>query len=186
MKYKHFPSMLLLVHFLFLLPPGVSGITEESIEYSAKIVERRLPEIRSAKLSGLAREETRNLFRSVAGAESAVDFFVDLKANAVLREALPLLAGPTVKLQVVRALSMLSQRGDQEFVEALVREQKFFNETGPGFGGTEDQMRHAEYQRELFKELERQTGLELGEVQVDSKEQVSAAIARVEEWLNTK
>lgn len=186
MKYRRFTTVLL-IHFLFLLPSGAAGVTEESIEYNAKIVDRQLPEIRSAKLSELAREETRNLFApSAVVAESAVDFFVDLKASAVLQEALPLLVGPTVKLRVVSALSMLTQRGDKEFVKALVREQRFLNEMGPPFGGTENKMASAEYQRALLREIERQTGLELGEVEVHSKEQVSAAIVRVEEWLGQK
>jgi len=164
-----------------------SAGTTERAEYNARIIERRLPELRSNKLRELAAAECRILFaQNVIDSETAVDFFADMRATAVLSEALPLLASPTVKSRVIRALSTLSPLGDSEFVKSLVREARFMNETGPVFGTGEDNIIRAQYQRFLLGELGKQTGLDLEGVDMDSKKEISAAIARVEEWLGTK
>ena|GEM_PF-3676108 len=187
MKYRHFTFLLLLLHSMLLTRLEADAGTTERAEYNARIVERRFPELRSGKLRELAAEESRKLFASnVIDSASAVDFFADLRATGVLYEALPLLGSPTVKFYAVRALLALSPLGDTELVKALVRDARFFNETGPVVGGSEDKILRAQYQRFLLGELGKQTGLDLEGVDMDSKKEISAAIVRVEEWLDTK
>ncbi len=119
-----------------------------------------------------------------AKAKSAIDFFYDLRAQAVLLDFLEN-KNFIAKAYAMEAIRDLAQPGDKELAKAVIS--RLEGLVGFGHtGGSEMEIPKAEYRSLMIETLAKVTELDAGNVKHDSDESVRKFLTKAKDWLGEK